>query len=145
MINEEKLAFETELPQDIRKPLSELALKALRKRLKPILDLINTIADYENVQPKTIAAYTLQIIANEDQDRNTADSMKELVATGSFGCAFKHLPIDKSVFLLDFLEIGKRKYTNLRRLCKPEKIIFPAYNKLAEYRSIMIKTLRLLM
>ena len=106
------------------------------------MDLINTISDYENVQPKTIAAYTLQLIANEDQDRNTADSMMELVASGSFGCDFKHLPIDKSGFLLDFFEIGKRKYTNLRRLCMPEKIFFPAYNKLAEYRSIMIKKLR---
>ena len=45
------------------------------------------------------------------------------------------MPIDKSTFLLDILEIGKRKYTNFRRLCKSENITFPSYSRLAQYRN----------
>ena len=44
------------------------------------------------------------------------------------------MPIDKSTFMLDLLEIGRRKYTNFKRLCKSENIIFPFYSKLAQYR-----------
>ena len=44
------------------------------------------------------------------------------------------MPIDKSAFLLDLLEIGRRKYANFRRLCNSEQITFPSYSKLALYR-----------
>ena len=44
------------------------------------------------------------------------------------------MPIDKSTFLLELLEIGKAIYTSFRLICKSEDIIFPSYSKLAEYR-----------
>ena len=50
----------------------------------------------------------------------------------------KIMPLDKSTFLLDILEIGKRKYTNFRRLCKSENINFPSYWKLAQYRNATV-------
>ncbi|KAI6647062.1 hypothetical protein LOD99_8899 [Oopsacas minuta] len=130
--------FAVDLAKESRKPLPELALKALRCRLKPLLDLIATIAENENVHAKTIATYALQLISNEANDQRTANSCKDLLSNGTFACSVKRLPIDKSVFLLDILEIGKRKYTNMRKLCKPENIIFPPYNKVADYRATMI-------
>ena len=36
---------------------------------------------------------------------------------------------------MDILEIGKRKYSNTRKLCKPEGIIFPSYDHIAIFRS----------
>ena len=43
------------------------------------------------------------------------------------------MPIHKSVFLLNLLEI-KRKYTELRQLCKSENLKIPSYNTISEYR-----------
>ena len=36
--------------------------------------------------------------------------------------------------MLELLEIGKRKYSSFRSICRSENIIFPSYSKLAEYR-----------
>ena len=40
----------------------------------------------------------------------------------------------KSIFLLSQLDIGKRKYVDLKRVCKTEGIIFPSYKYLTLYR-----------
>ena len=48
------------------------------------------------------------------------------------------MPLEKFVFLLYLLEIGKRKYTDFRILCKQECLIFPENVKLAEYRSDIV-------
>ena len=66
------------------------------------------------------------------------NSCQQLIENGTFGCFVKRLPLDKSLFLLDFLEIGKRKYTRQRKLCKPEDIIFSPYNKISDYRASII-------
>ncbi|KAI6647665.1 hypothetical protein LOD99_8630 [Oopsacas minuta] len=106
IIGEERMVFAVDLAKESRKPLPELALKALRCRLKPLLDLIATIAENENVHAKIIATYALQLISNEANDQRTANSCKDLPSNGTFACSVKRLPIDKSVFSLDFLEIG---------------------------------------
>lgn len=123
---------------DVRKPLSELTLKGLRTRLAPLLKLINQIAENENVHTKIIAAYAFQLISNESKDLSTAKYCKEFISKGTFVENSKSMPLDKSTFLLDLLEIGKRKYTNFRRLCKSENITFPSYSKLALYRQNVI-------
>ena len=51
-----------------------------------------------------------------------------------------HMPLPKSVFLNDHLQIGKRKYNELRRLCKTENFVFPTYNDIFEYRSQIVLT-----
>ena len=58
-ISEEKIIFETELSQDTRKPIDQLTNKGLKKRLKPLLALLCSIADFENVEVKTIATTCL--------------------------------------------------------------------------------------
>ena len=132
---EEKLIIESDLSMEIRKPLSQLTLKALRTRLGPVLKIIHAFSLKEEVDTKIIAAYALMLLSNEYRDVNTANVCKEIIATGTYANLSKIMPIDKSTFLLDILEIGKRKYTNFRRLCKSENITFPSYSRLAQYRN----------
>ena len=75
------------------------------------------------------------LLSNESRDVNTANVCKEIIATGTYANLSKTLPIDNSTFLLDILKIGKRKYTNFRRICKSENITFPSYSRLAQYRN----------
>ena len=46
--------------------------------------------------------------------------------TMSYSAGVTHEPIiliDKSAFLLDFLEIGSRKYTEMRRTCRTDSLL----------------------
>ena len=47
----------------------------------------------------------------------------------------KELDVNKALFLINFLEIGKRKYTQLRQHLLSSEIHFPAYHKLVEQRN----------
>ena len=126
--------FTADISAETRKPLSEVTLKGLRVRLAPLLKLINQIAEKEEVDAKTIAAYALQLISNESKDLSTANFCKEIIRRGTFADDSKIISVDKSTFLLDLLEIGKRKYSSFRSICRSENIIFPSYSKHAEYR-----------
>ena len=127
--------FQCELPQENRKPLSALTTKGLSNRLRPILDLVSCVAQNENVEPITIATYILRLYSGEARNHDLVNLCQQLIESGTFGSIVRRIPLDKSLFLLDFLEIGKRKYTKMRRLCKSENIIFPPYNKISEYRT----------
>ena len=50
----------------------------------------------------------------------------------------KDVDVDKSLFLLDMLEIGKRKYTVLRQHLLSSYIQFPAYQKVIDRRNNII-------
>ena len=126
--------FTADLSAEIRKDISKLTLKGLRSRLAPLLQLIRQIAEKEDVSAKAISAHALQLISNESKDLSTANFCKEIIAKGTFADNSKTMPIDKSTFLLDLLEIGEAKYTSFRLICKSEDIIFPSYSKLVEYR-----------
>ncbi|KAI6658674.1 hypothetical protein LOD99_10991 [Oopsacas minuta] len=89
IIGEERIAFAVDLAKESRKPLPDLALKALRCRLQSLLDSIATIAENENVHSKTIATYALQLISNEASDQGTANSCKDLLSHGIFACSVK--------------------------------------------------------
>ena len=78
------------------------------------------------------------LISNESRDSQTADFCKEIINGGSFAGYLKSMPIEKSTFLLDMLEIVRIKDTNFRRLCKSEHITFPSFSKLAQYRNNII-------
>ena len=39
----------------------------------------------------------------------------------------KAVPLDKAIFVLDLVEVGRRIYTQLRQTLIPENIIFPSY------------------
>ena len=62
---ERKVIIETDISKEIRKPLSQLTLKGLRLRFIPLLNLIDVIAEKEEVDSKIIAAYALKLISNE--------------------------------------------------------------------------------
>ena len=134
-LSEDRIIFEADLSIEIRKPLSQLTTKALKTRLASLLNLIETLAVKEEVDNKTIASYGLQLVSNLTHDRNTSSFCKEIISTGSFGTANKRIPIDKSTFLIDKLEIGKRKYLDLKRTLKSENVILPSYKDIAQYRS----------
>ena len=123
-----------------KKPLSELTLKALRTRLSSLLNLIDIIATKEETDRKTIASYVLQLISNELYDKKVPIVCKEIIRSGTFSKTLPHMPLPKSVFLIDHLQIGKRKYNELRRLCKTENFVFPIYNDIFEYRSQIVLT-----
>ena len=68
-IVDEMISFQAEISTEIRKPICLLKTKALRNRLKPLLHLIDSLAEREKVEPKVIATYALQLISNENHDR----------------------------------------------------------------------------
>ena len=117
--------FTADLSAEIRKDISKLTLKGLRSRLAPLLQLIRQIAEKEDVSAKAIATHALQLLSNGSKDLSMANLCKEILAKGKFADNSKIMPIDKSTFLLDLLEIGKAEYTSFRLICKSDDIIFP--------------------
>ena len=49
-----------------------------------------------------------------------------------------YVPVDKALFLLDLLEIGRIKYTQLRQTLLPENINFPSHIKVAVLRNELL-------
>ena len=88
----------------------------------------------------SIATYALHLISQELSDKKLPIVCKEIISTGTFSKPLQHVPIPKSVFLLNLLQIGKQKYTELRHLCKSENFILPSYNTISEYRSNVIES-----
>ena len=79
----------------------------MRTRLLPLLDLMSTLAEKENVEPKTIAIYALQCISNNEHDRGVSSFCQEIINTGRYGLVQNQTSIPKATSLLDNLEIGK--------------------------------------
>ena len=50
----------------------------------------------------------------------------------------KVVPIDKALFVLDLVGVGRRIYTQLRQSLIAESIIFPSYSKVVDVRNILI-------
>ena len=81
----------------------------------------------------------LQLLSNEVGDRKVANVAKKIAYDGDFGDVVKRqISLEKSLFLLDALEIGKRKYSKLRQLLISDHVHLPAYNKVAELRNELI-------
>ena len=134
-LSHDNTTIEIDLSHESIKKLSELTLKALRTRLSPLLNLIAVLATKEETDRKTIASYALQLVSNEVCDKKVPIVCKEIIRSGTFSNLLSHMPLSKSIFLIDHLQIGKRKYNELRRLCKTENFVFPTYNDISEYRS----------
>ena len=90
----------------------------------------------------TIAALALQLLSNQTANQEIARLCKSIVHDqypGKFGNILKkELDVNKALFLINFLEIGKRKYTQLRQHLLSSEIHFPAYHKLVEQRNSII-------
>ena len=76
----------------------------------------------------------LELISNKEYDRETSKVCNEIVKTGTFGSALNKTSIQTSSYLLDLLEIGACKYTQLKKLLKQENIIFPSYKIISQFR-----------
>ena len=122
---------ESQIPS--RKHILAITMESLTKRLAILLEHITFIAGRESVDPKRIASMTLEIFANRDYDRKTSEICKEIISTGNYAPSSCILNFDKAAALIDILEIGKRKYTELQLLCKPEGFIIPTYKKISSY------------
>ena len=110
-----------------------------RIRLSSILEQIKETATIEGSTPIEIAALALQLLANEVNNLKTAKVAKGIVSSGGFsGINLNYVPVDKALFLLDLLEIGRRKYTQLRQTLLPENIHFPSYSKVANLRNDLV-------
>ena len=111
-----------------RKPLFKISLQQQRTRLSSILEQLKETTIAENTTPIEIAALLLQLIANEEDNRPVAKVAKDIVS-GSFSYhTNQQVPVDKALFLLDLLEVGRRKYTQLRQTLLGDDIIFPLYS-----------------
>ena len=121
-----------------RKPLLKLSLQQQRTRLPSILEQLREVASVEDSIPIVIAALALQLLANEEDNRQISKVAREIVISGGFSNNERFVPVDKALFLLDLLEVGRRKYTQLRKTLLPDDIIFPSYANLADLRNIVI-------
>ena len=117
-----------------RKHKLDITTESLTKQLSILIDHINFIAKRESVDAKKIATLSLEILAQREYDRKTTKVCKEIISTGTFAPSNCILVFDKAAALIDILEIGKRKYTQLRLICKPEGFIVPTYRKVSLYR-----------
>ena len=81
----------------------------------------------------------MQLLADESDNRKTAKIAKEIISRGGFsGINLSYVPVDKALFLLDMLEMGRRKYTQLRQTLLTENIHFPSHSKVIDLRNILI-------
>ena len=132
----ERYVVSVELVKEVRKPLLQLTTKGQRARLPSLLSCIYTIAHMEDVNCKTIAALALQLVFSSSGDLTTGSFCKDTVHKSSSQLVRNNcISVEKSTFLLSQLEIGKRKYADLKRICKSEGIIFPSYKDVSQYRS----------
>ena len=122
-----------------RKSLFSVSLQQQRTRLSFILEQLKEVAAIENSCPVVIAALSLQLLANEEDNRQVALVAKQIVANGGFSnLNDKVVPLDKALFVLDLVGVGRRIYTQLRQTLIPKSIIFPSYSKVADLRNILI-------
>ena len=117
--------------KEVRKPLLQLTTKGQRTRLSSLLSCVDTIAHREDIDSETIAALALQLVSSSSGDL-TSSFCKYIIHKGSYqvvrnSCVF----VEKSIQL----EIGKRKYADLKRICKSEGITFPSHKVVSQYRS----------
>ena len=125
-----------------RKNIDELSLKQQRLRLSSVLEAIELLSKIEYTSKVKIAALALQLLSNEENNRKVSQISKSIVHdnfNGNFGnLVKKELEVGKALFLIDLLEIGKRKYTQLRQHLLTSDIHFPAYHKVAEHRNAIV-------
>ena len=117
------------------KPLLECTLKHQRNRMSNLLDSVREYAEVEKISAKQVAALVLMLISNDEKDYTASNICKEIVETGTFGSTKREIRPSSCSFIIDYLSIGRRKYTEFRRFMKSENVILTSYNKLSLFRS----------
>ena len=130
------------LTVDHRKSINTLSMQQQRSRLSSVLESIKSLSIIDNTSEVKIAALALQLLSNQTDNLAVAKVSKSIVYDrfpGQFGEILKqNLEVNKAVFLIDFLEIARRKYTQLRHHLLSSDICFPAYHKVVEQRNNII-------
>ncbi|KAI6652951.1 hypothetical protein LOD99_4028 [Oopsacas minuta] len=125
-----------------RKSIDNLTMQQQSLRLSNVLEPINALSIVENTSEIKIAALTLQLLSNQTKQREIAKVSKSVVYdkfSNQFGKMLKEeLDVNKAVFLVDLLEIGRRKYTQLQHHLLSSDIRFPAYYRVVEERNSII-------
>ena len=123
----------------VKKNLFSLQLQQQRIRLSSILEQIRETAIMEGSTPLEIAALVLQLLANECNKRKIAKLAKEVISSGGFsGISLSNVTVDKALFLLDMLEMARRKYTQLRQTLLAKNIHFPSHSKVLDLRNFLV-------
>ncbi|KAI6658936.1 hypothetical protein LOD99_10875 [Oopsacas minuta] len=105
------------------KHLDELSLQQQRTRLSSLLECIKSFSVIENTTEISIATLSLLRLANEENNRQVTMVAKEIIVSGGFcNLSNKHVPVDKALFLLDLLEVGRRKYIQLHQTLLADNI-----------------------
>ena len=134
-----KIPSGSSMDLSVRKNLFSVRLQQQRIRLSSILEQIREIAGFEGSTSVEIAALVLQLLVNEEDNRKIAKVAKDIIKGGGFtGRYTNYVSVDKALFLLDLLEIGRRKYTQLRQTLLPENISFPSHSRVVELRDVLV-------
>ena len=127
------------MDSNVRKNLFSIRLQQQRVRFSSTLELIRETAIIEGSSPMEIAVLALQLLANEVYNRKVAKVAKEIISSGGFsGLSLNYVPVEKVLFLFDLLEIGRRKYTQLRQTLFPENIHFPSHSEVIDLRNVLV-------
>ena len=92
---------------------------------------LDAVVKHEDLSPKTIVNYLIMVYSMEEYDFSTVHLCKETYSKGNYGTASKQLFYDKAGFVVDSLEIGNKKYFNLRCVLLSGGIQIPGYNQFA--------------
>ncbi|KAI6658662.1 Transposable element P transposase [Oopsacas minuta] len=118
-----------------RKSIDYLTMQQRQRlRLTNILESVKALSIVENTSEIKIAALALQLLSNQTKQQEIAKVSKSVVYdkfSGQFGTLLKELDVTKTVFLVALLEIGRRKYTQLRHHLLSNDIRFPAYHRIS--------------
>ncbi|KAI6661739.1 hypothetical protein LOD99_9874 [Oopsacas minuta] len=125
--------FSEQIVTESRKHILECHMKTSRSRLGVLLEHVDFLAEKEKIKPKQLLALALELVSNKSYDRDTSDMCREIIDKGSFSGVLNKVQISKCAYILDSLEIGASKYTNLKRILKGD-VKLPSYKLVSQYR-----------
>ena len=114
-------------------PISSDSKEKTSSRLKPLLE--SETPKKQNVKPprhcsricrsrknlsKTSRCPSPNVDSNDEKDYTASNICKEIVETGTFGSTKREIRPSSCSFIIDYLSIGRRKYTEFRRFMKSE-------------------------
>ncbi|KAI6659736.1 hypothetical protein LOD99_10705 [Oopsacas minuta] len=100
------------------------------KKAKRSLDCLEGEWRHSNIpkKPELKKNHVCDVLESSSDDgevpiHSVATVAKEIIVSGRFcNLSNKHVPVDKALFLLDLLQVGRRKYTQLRHTLLPDNI-----------------------
>ncbi|KAI6648100.1 hypothetical protein LOD99_11909 [Oopsacas minuta] len=125
--------FSEQIVTESRKHILECHMKTSRSRLGVLLEHVDFLAEREKIEPKQLLALALELVSNKSYDCDTSDMCREIIDKGSFSGVLNKVQISKCAYILDRLEIGASKYTNLKRILKGD-VKLPSYKLVSQYR-----------